>query len=68
MELCADDSEWPLSSPLSSSASRADRLTDARLRFCEEVLRELDLRPLLEVLRAGFGFLPRPRPRPLCIC
>jgi hypothetical protein len=62
-----------LVSPLSSSAMRADRLQGARLR--EMVVRERDLLPLLplvelplvEVLRAGFEFLPRPRPRPLCI-
>lgn len=72
IEVLADGSGWPLTSPLtsplSSSAIRADRLTDARLVVREMVLRELGLIPLLEVLRAGFGFLPRPRPRPLCIC
>jgi len=46
---------------------RADRLQGARLRLRAMVLRERDLLPLVEVLRAGFEFLPRPRPRPLCI-
>jgi hypothetical protein len=65
-------------SPLSNSAMRVDRLNDAWLRLrCEVVLRDLDLIrdwdgtlipfPLVDALRAGFGFLPRPCWEPLRI-
>lgn len=68
---------WTVS-PLSNSARRAERLSEAWLRACcKVVLREvertrdvgggLDLFLLVEALRAGFGFLPRPRWEPLRI-
>jgi hypothetical protein len=67
---------WSVS-PLSNSARRADRLSEAWLRVCCKVARVvdrardggggLDLFLLLDALRAGFGFLPRPRWEPLRI-
>jgi hypothetical protein len=66
-------------SPLSNSAKRADRLTEAWLRLrCKVALRDVDLTRdgdgggldlflLADALRAGFGFLPRPRWEPLRI-
>jgi hypothetical protein len=63
---------WSVS-PLSNSARRADRLSEAWLRLrCTAVLRDverprdgggggLDLFLLVEGVRAGFEFLPRPR-------
>jgi hypothetical protein len=73
----APSSCWAVS-PLSNSAIRADRLSEAWLRVrCKVALRDVDLTPdgdggldlflLLDALWAGFGFLPRPRREPLCI-
>ena len=69
---------WWSVSPLSNSAMRVDRLSEAWLRLrCKVVLRDVDLTRdgdggldlflLLDALWAGFGFLPRPRREPLCI-
>jgi hypothetical protein len=65
-----DAADWRLSSLFKISAMRAERLIEARLRVRDWMPREreVELLPLLEVLRAGLGVLPRPRPRPLCIC
>lgn len=65
-------------SPLSSSAMRADLLSEAWLRLrCEVVLRDVGLTLdgdggfdpflLLDVPWVGFEFLPLPRREPLCI-
>ena len=52
---------WWSVAPLSNSAMRADRLSEAWLRLrCDVVLRDVEL-TLLDAPRVEFVFLPRPR-------